>query len=140
MLGQLLLQRSLDHPAGDLAEHAILPEDLALASLPGDQLVDHPVEQPLAQLLRQLVAPGAQLIQQRVDQRLTRIVGHSRHRSSQPGLRQRPLDHLRAQGPSRSRAPQRGRRTDQSKLAGMGSSFLVLKAWGSIRSCLTQTL
>ena len=109
MLGQLLLQRSLDHPAGDLAEHAVLPEDLALAPLTGDQLIDHPVQQPLAQLLRQPVAPGAELIKQRVDQLLTRIVGHSRHRSSQPGPTESVLDHLLAQGPCSSRAPHRGR-------------------------------
>ena len=138
MLGQLLLQRALDHPAGDLAQHAVLSEDLALAALAGDQLVDHPVKQPLAQLVGQPVALGSELIQQRVDQRLTRIVGHSRHRSSQPGVVQRLLDHLLAQGPctlprSSEGAPaarlaaRRRRRTDQSKLAGMGSS-VVLKA------------
>jgi hypothetical protein len=62
MLGQLLLERALDHPAGDLAEHAVLAEDLALTALAGDQLVDHPVKQTLAQLIRKLPAPGAELI------------------------------------------------------------------------------
>ena len=98
MLGQLLLERPLDHP-GDLAEHAALAEDLALAALAGDQLIDHPVKQPLAQLIGQLVAPGAELIQQRVDQLLAVLVRHSRHRSSQPSPRHRLLDHIRTQGP-----------------------------------------
>jgi hypothetical protein len=99
MLGQLLPERALHHPTGDFPEHAILTEDLALAPLAGDQLVDCPVKQPLAQLLRQLIAPGAELIQQRVDQLLACVVRHSRHRSSQPGPTQRLLNHLLAQGP-----------------------------------------
>ena len=51
-------------------EHAVLAEDLPLAPLAGDQLVDHPVKQPLAQLVGQPVALGAELIEQRVDQLL----------------------------------------------------------------------
>ena len=99
MLGQLLFERPLHHPAGDLAEHAFLAEDLALAPLAGDQLIDHPVKQPLAQLIRQLLAPDPELIQQRIDQLLALLAAHVRHRSSQPGPTQRLLDQLLAQGP-----------------------------------------
>ena len=137
MLGQLLLERALDHPAGDLAEHAVLSEDLALASLAGDQLVDHPVQQPLAQLIRQPVALGSELIKQRVDQRLPRIVGHSRHRSSQPGVVQRLLDHLLAQGACGFRAPHRERRI----VAGGdgGTLTLSLGVTGTLLRTLSST-
>jgi len=95
MLGELLRQRALDHPACDLAQHTIAAQDLALGALADDQLVDHPIEQPLAQLVGQLVALGSELLQQRVDQLPSRRIRHTRQRPSQPRLTERLLDHLR---------------------------------------------
>ncbi len=117
MLGQLLLERPLHHPPGELPQHAVLAEDLPLAALAGDQLVDHPVQQAVAQLLRQLPTLGSELIQQRLDQLRARLVGHVRHRPSQAGPLERLVDQVLAQGPRGFRAPQRGRRRLAWRLA-----------------------
>ena len=97
VLGQLLLERSLDHPAGDLAQHAVLPE---VSRSPAYRRSARRSSRPAAARAARRAARHARLRADpaRVDQRLTRIVGHSRHRSSQPGLGQRPVDHLLAQG------------------------------------------
>ena len=91
MLGQLLLERPLDQPAGQLAQHAVLPEDLALASLAGDQLAEHPVQQPLAQLRRAARRPSARAISNhRLGQLPTLRLGQLPDRVPQPRLLQTP--------------------------------------------------
>jgi hypothetical protein len=52
VVGQLDLERSLNQPLGQLAEHAARPEDLLLGLRPGQQLVNDLVRELAADVIR----------------------------------------------------------------------------------------
>ena len=75
VLGQLTLHAALHQPARQVPQQALGSEDLRLAAPAGEQLVDQPVGELLAQLLRQLTdrQPGPDTVKRLVKQLLAQL-------------------------------------------------------------------